>query len=100
MRLVHRAPWLRPWLGPVGSRPVGLYHRPLQQSDIQAGAWVLAKARAVEDDFLGRTLQTPFELCRVTETPAEPTEDMDICVEFLFADRQAKHYHAFFNCLK
>ena len=76
-----------PWVGPVGARPVGLYRKPLQLEDIQPGAWLIAKSRAVVDDLLGRRLQSPFELCRVLSVPAQLSTDMLVPVEFLFADR-------------
>ena len=87
LHLVHRSPWLRPWVGPVGSRPVGVNRKPLAFEDVQEGVWVLAKARHVAEDLFGRRPQSPFELCRVVEKPQYMAEDMLVHVEFMFADR-------------
>ena len=54
---------------------------------MQPGIWIIAKARAVADDILGRNLSTPIELCRVVTEPQKLSDDMHVHVEFLYADR-------------
>ena len=82
-----------PWLGPIGSRPVGHGTRPMAPGQIQPGVFLAVKTRvSVAESMVGTRIRSPVECCRVradVPLPQEFAELTIIPVEFLLADRCA-----------